>query len=337
LRGKPVVVGGDPHSRGVVSTCSYEARRYGIHSAMPSAQAHLLCPSAVFIRPHFDRYEEASRAIRSIMRENAEVVEPLSLDEAFLDVGERDGLQTARALKRTIQQEIGLTASVGVSFNKFLAKLASDWDKPDGLTIIDASQAEEFLRPLPVGRLWGVGPKTQQMLASMGIKTCADLQQAGGERLAARLGQQRAFELLRLTYGVDRRPVEEPGRAKSFGQETTFGSDVNAEPELTQWLDRFASRLSRRLEEGGILARTVTIKIRFADFRTVTRSETLLRPTDSPAIISAGARGLLASLDLQGSPVRLVGLQVTNLLYGDTPTQMAFPFHSSSQDISYLG
>ncbi len=322
LRGKPVVVGGNPDSRGVVSTASYEARRFGVHSAMPSRQARRLCPEAIFVRPNFDKYQRASDQIRRIMLQFTDRVEPLSLDEAFLDIGNQDGVQVGRQLKETIRRELNLAASVGVSYNKFLAKLGSDWNKPDGFMVIDEYRAAELLPSLPVRRLWGVGERTEELLESLGIHTVADLLQAGEKTLGPILGR-RAQELLLLARGVDYRPVEPEQETKSVGAETTFDVDQARLDALLEVVREYADDLATRLRLERLKARTVTVKLRYSNFHNQSRSLTLTEPSDDPLALYAAAEDLLARLTVDAEHrVRLVGLQVSNFLRPGDPMQL---------------
>ncbi|MHB9144634.1 MAG: DNA polymerase IV [Symbiobacteriia bacterium] len=322
LRGKPVVVGGNPDSRGVVSTASYEARRFGVHSAMPSRQARRLCPEAIFVRPNFDKYQRASDQIRRIMQQFTDRVEPLSLDEAFLDIGNQDGVQVGRQLKETIRRELNLAASVGVSYNKFLAKLGSDWNKPDGFMVIDEYRAAELLPSLPVRRLWGVGERTEELLESLGIHTVADLLQAGEKTLGPILGR-RAQELLLLARGVDYRPVEPEQETKSVGAETTFDVDQARLDALLEVVREYADDLATRLRLERLKARTVTVKLRYSNFHNQSRSLTLAEPSDDPLALYAAAEDLLARLTVDAEHrVRLVGLQVSNFLRPGDPMQL---------------
>ena len=323
LRGKPVVVGGRPDSRGVVSTASYEARRFGVHSAMPSRQAKRLCPEAVFVRPSFDKYQRASEQIRQIMRQFSDRVEPLSLDEAFLDVSPQDGVHIGRQLKEAVRRQTGLTASVGVSYNKFLAKLASDWNKPDGFMVIDEYRAAELLPGLPVRHLWGVGERTEELLVSLGIHTVADLLAAGERRLEPVLGR-RAHELVLLARGVDYRPVQPEHETKSIGAETTFDVDQARLDTLLEVMREYADDLAARLRLERMKAKTVTVKLRYDNFRNQTRSLTLPEPTDEPLVLYAAAEDLLARLEVDAEHrVRLIGLQVAHFLHPGDPVQLS--------------
>jgi DNA polymerase-4 len=315
LVGKPVVVGGTPEGRGVVAAANYAARQYGVHSAMPAAQAKRLCPQAVFIRSRMDRYAEVSRALREIFSRYTPLVEPLSLDEAFLDVTSSarlfgDAEIIARRIKEEIRGELGLVASVGVAPNKFLAKLASDLDKPDGLVIVPADAIEEFLAPLPVSRLWGVGRVSNQQLAEIGVQTIGDLRAVPDELLDNRLGRS-ATQLRRLARGIDERAVIPDREAKSISHETTFATDIEDRAVLKSWLLELAEQVATRLRRHNLRGKTVFIKVRYADFRTVTRSESLDAPTSLTRELQAIAVRLLrAELAHQPQPVRLLGMGV---------------------------
>jgi len=318
LAGKPVVVGGSPTGRGVIAAASYEARRYGIRSAMPAARAVRLCPDAVFVRPRMARYGELSAQVMAILREYTPLVEQLSIDEAFLDVtGCQRLFGPAPAIGRTIKQriadEVGLTASVGVAPNKFLAKLASDLEKPDGFVVITAAGARERLAALPVGRLWGVGRVTAAALAGRGVETVADLLAVPPAQLHAWFGDL-AGHLRRLAIGEDDRPVVPVHEAKSVGNETTFAEDIADAAELQAVVDHLAEKVAWRLRRHGLRGRTVTLKARYPDFTTHTRSLTLAHPTQATVEVREAARELLARrLERRGRPLRLVGVTVSHL------------------------
>ncbi|HJL42691.1 MAG TPA: DNA polymerase IV [Myxococcales bacterium LLY-WYZ-16_1] len=317
LRGCPVVVGGSPESRGVVAAASYEARRYGIHSAMPAAQARRRCPDAVFVRPDFAKYRAVSEQIRRVFDEVTDRVEPLALDEAFLDVtdhrlGELPPPRVARWVKAQIHRRTGLTASAGLGPSKLVAKLASDMDKPDGLVVVAPEQVEAFVAPLPARRLWGVGPVTAQKLGELGIDTVADVRQAPPERLLAALGRM-GPQLQALAWGRDDREVRSSRPAKSRGCECTLARDVRSLPQLDRLLAGHAERVGQELSDRRIVGRTVTVKVRFANFRTVTRSHTLAEGTSDPERLADVGRRLLRQTDAGARPVRLVGLSVSGL------------------------
>ncbi len=276
LRGRPVVVGGDPDGRGVVATCSYEARSFGVRSAMPAARARRLCPQAVFLRPRFDAYRCESARIFALLRELTPLVEPLALDEAYLDVTSlcRQGVTAtglARDLRESIRRRTGLVASAGVSYNKFLAKLASDLDKPDGLHVITPQQGPAVVAALPVGRFHGIGRATEARLHRLGIRTGADLRRWSPDALKPQLGARAEF-FCALAHARDERPVRPRRPRKSVGSETTFPRDLETHPAMLEALDPLARRAASALRERGLRARTLTLKVRFADFRLVTRS-----------------------------------------------------------------
>jgi DNA polymerase-4 len=319
LRGKPVLVGHDG-SRGVVSAASYEARTFGCHSAQPMAVARRLCPHAIVCPVRFDRYRELSRMVFDIFDRFSPAVEPLSVDEAFVDLTgtERllgpDAVAIGRNLKRQIRDETGLTASVGVAPNKFLAKLASDMDKPDGLTVITPATLDAILLPLPVERMWGVGPATAARLRAMNIRTFADLRRTDGTALGARFGTHEAERYRRLAFGLDDRPVHTDRQAKSIGHERTFGVDVQDADVLRSVLLGQAEDVSARLRRRGLRARTVTVKIRSGDFHTVTRRSTLPKPADTTAPLWDAARSLFDTWAAAGfRPVRLIGVAAADL------------------------
>ena len=313
LVGQPVVVGGTPDGRGVVAAANYAARHYGIHSAMPAARARRLCPHAVFIRSRMDRYVEVSVELRGIFARYTPLVEPLSLDEAFLDVTSSlrlfgDGLAIARRIKEEIREELGLVASVGVAPNKFLAKLASDLDKPDGLVVVPTDAIEAFLEPLPVSRLWGVGKVSNRDLAAMGVHTIGDLRRLPEDLLVSRFART-AAHLLRLARGIDDRRVVPDRDAKSISHETTFAIDIDDAEVLRSWLLELTEQVATRLRRQGLRGRTVLIKVRYADFHTVTRSESLDAPSNvTRELYLTAVRLLQAQLARSPQPVRLLGM-----------------------------
>ncbi len=321
LVGQPVVVGGTPDGRGVVAAANYAARRYGIHSAMPAARARRLCPHAVFIRSRMDRYGEVSRALRGIFARYTPLLEPLSLDEAFLDVTSSlrlfgDGLAIARRIKEEIREELGLVASVGVAPNKFLAKLASDLDKPDGLVVVPTDAIEAFLEPLPVSRLWGVGKVSNRDLAQMGVHTIGDLRRLPEALLVSRFANT-AVHWARLARGIDDRRVVPDRDAKSISHETTFATDIDDPEILRSWLLELTEQVATRLRRQGLRGKTVYIKVRYADFHTVTRSESLDAPSNVTRELTVTAAGLLrAQLARSPRPVRLLGMGVSALTAG---------------------
>lgn len=311
LRGRPVIVGG-LGPRGVVAASSYEARRFGVHSAMPMGRARRACPDGVFLAPRFDEYRAASRAVFAILRSYTPLVEPISLDEAFLDVrGARrragTGPEIAVDIRARVRAETGLVASVGVATTKLCAKLASDLAKPDGLLVIEPGTELGFLHPLEVGRLWGVGPATRRRLERLGVHTVGDLAALPVDALQRAVGQAHGTQLHALANNDDDRVVEPDRPVKSIGHEETFPTDVGDRARLDRSVLTFAEQVAARLRESGYLAKTVQLKARYADFRTVTRSRTLTEPTDRPDVLGDTGRALLADLDL-GTGLRLLGL-----------------------------
>src|SRR3954467_9462888 len=315
LRGKPLAVGGRPEGRGVVAAASYEARAFGVYSAMPMSRAVRLCPSLVVVPPDFARYTAASTAVFSIFREVTPLVEPLSLDEAYLDVsenawGETLGTAVAKRLKARITADTGLTASAGVAPNKFLAKIASGWKKPDGLTVISPDRVEPFLQKLPVDALWGVGPVTAEKLRARGIERLVDVRTADLQLLRDTVGGL-ADWLRQLAGGVDDRPVTPNREAKSSGSESTYPEDLTDLATIREEIVSQASHAISWLERRQMLARTVTIKVRYDDFTTLTRSHSAL-PTRDQGELPARAVRLLEKTDAGVRPVRLLGVSVHN-------------------------
>jgi len=318
LEGQPVIVGG-LGPRGVVATASYEARRFGVHSAMPMARARRLCPQARFIKPRMARYREKSREVFAVFEAFSPLVEGLSLDEAFLDVSESlrlfgGPLEIAGRIKQRIQLETGLTASVGVAHNKFLAKLASDTCKPDGLLWIHPDQVRQFLDPMPVTRLWGIGRQTARKLRGIGILTIGQLRRADASALQSALGNQTGH-FQRLGRGDDDREVEPVRAEQSISHEVTFDTDLRERTELLAELQQQVERVARRLRERGLTARTVVVKIRDGDFRTVTRSRSLRGCSNSTRTLYLMARALFENWrgSNRSTAVRLLGVGVTGL------------------------
>jgi DNA polymerase IV len=316
LRGLPVIIGGAADSRGVVSTCSYEARRYGVHSAMPTAQAKRLCPNGIYLPPEHQKYTAVSRQMFAILARYTPLIEGLSVDEAFLDVtGSRrlfgDGVRIAQRLKDEIQQELGLTASVGVSYNKFLAKLASDLDKPNGLVVITPPDVPTRVHPLPITRLWGVGQKSAEQLQRLGLRTIGDVARMDVRHMRRYLGAL-ADHLFLLAQGKDDRPVSPDREAKSIGQETTFVEDVRDYSFLEATLLGQCESVARKMRKNDLEGRTVTLKLRFASFKTITRSHTLPNGTALPGKIYETVRHLLAKCGLtREDAIRLIGVNVS--------------------------
>ena len=336
LRGRPVAVGG-AGGRGVVCAASYEARPFGVRSAMPMVTARQLCPDLVVVAPRFEAYREASAAIHAVFRRYTDLVEPLSLDEAYLDVSEAlpgalaagppSAVRTAEAIRAEIRSATGLTASAGVSFCKFLAKVASDLDKLDGFSVILPHEAHAFLAALPVERFHGVGPATARRLAGLGLATGADLQARSEADLRAALGKTGAW-LFRVANGLDDRPVRPHRERKSVGVERTFERDVRGEAALLARLAPVADELARRLDRHGASARTLTLKLKTARFVQTTRAATLATPVRSAGALLDVAVRLLARPAVPAAPLRLVGLTASALVsLGDAATvQLALPF-----------
>jgi len=321
LVGKPVIVGGSAEGRGVVAAANYEVRKYGVHSAMSAARARRLCPQAIFIKPRMNHYAEVSHQIRAIFEEFTPLIEPLSLDEAFLDATGSEPLfgaaaEIGRLIKERIKSELRLIASVGVAPNKFVAKIASDINKPDGFLVVQPGQVQAFLDPLPVGRIWGVGKVTGQAFDRLGIRTIGQLRQFSAQTLNELFGNS-GEHYWRLAHGMDDRSVVPDREARSISHETTFAEDIGDREVLLAWLTELTEQVARRLRRHGLKGRTVELKVRFADFQTITRSLTLPEPTNITQELLQGATQLLATkLPQQHLPVRLLGFGVTGL--GDT-------------------
>ena len=316
LRGKPVAVGGDPTTRGVVAAASYEARTFGVKSAIPMSRAVRLCPSLVIVRPDFHKYRAISQQIFAIYREVTPLVEPLSLDEAYLDVTENAwqeplGVTVARRLKERIKETTSLTASAGVAPNKFLAKIASGWKKPDGLTVVAPERVEKFLQGLPVDALWGVGPVTAARLREHGIDKLTDIRARSADDLEAIVGSSAQW-LLDLAHGRDDRAVEPNRAAKSAGSEETYANDLEALEEIRREIDQLARGVAEWLGKKSITARTVTIKVRYSDFTTITRSQSTREPTADADNIVSRALALLDKTEAGHRPIRLLGVSVHN-------------------------
>jgi len=317
LRGQPVIVGAQPNQRGVVAAASYEARAYGVHSAMPSGEAGKLCPHGIFVPVNGKRYREVSQQVFSIFDRFTPFVEGLSIDEAFLDVtGSRklfgDGPSMAQTLKTTIRGETGLTASVGVAPNKFLAKLASDMDKPDGLTVVPTSREEivAFLAPLPVGRIWGIGKVTQERLAKAGIRFVRDLQVTSEQALSTTLGKHSARHLMRLAMGHDERDIELDHEEKSMSREHTFSRDCTSLEKIEEVLDNLVEDVGGRLRKAGKFAGVAHLKLRWKGFQTITRQRPFEHPCCDDFTLRQIARAMLDAEKVT-KPVRLIGFGVS--------------------------
>jgi DNA polymerase-4 len=316
LVGTPVIVGGG--GRGVVLSATYEARAMGVHSAMPMSRARRVCPQATILEPHFERYTAISAAVRSIFDSVTPIVEPLSLDEAFLDVSgavRRMGspARIGDTIRARVADEQGITCSVGVATTKFVAKLATNHAKPDGLFVVPADGVVAFLHPLPVGALWGVGAKTEEQLHRLGLRTVGDIARTPVRTLQRALGQSAGAHLADLAWGRDQRRVvpDEPDR--SVGAEETFAHDVDDPDVIHRELLRLSEKVTARMRRGGHVGRTVALKVRFADFTTITRSRTLTSPTDVAQEVYAVARALYDALGLERTRIRLVGVRMEQL------------------------
>ncbi len=331
IRNKPVVVGGDPNSRGVVASASYEARKYGIRSAMSCSQAYRLCPSTVFVYPNFEKYLLANRKLMEIFQSVTILVEPLALDEAYLDVSvnhlnESDPVKIVKYIKSRIFEEVGITASAGIGPNKFIAKLASKLEKPDGLVNVKANEAFRFVENLPVEDFWGIGPATAKKLHSFGIRTARDIRKRTVSELEKVVGSYGSF-LFELAHGEDNREVDPTSDPKSTGTETTFEKDISDPFYLVEMMRGQSLEVSEGLKSLQRRGRTVVVKIKYADFSLITRSRTLSRPTDDSKVISEIASELLLKeAEINEKPVRLIGVSVTNLVSQDEPIQLWFEF-----------
>lgn len=329
LRGRPVVVGGRPDSRGVVAAASYEARRYGVHSAMPASRAARLCPDAVFVRPDFARYKAVSAELRQILHEATDRIEPLSLDEAFLDVTENQlgfatATEVARHLRARVREQLRLTCSVGVAPVKFVAKIASDYRKPDGLTVVPPERVLEFVHPLPVKRLWGVGPATERRLGDLGVRTIGDLAVVPRSTAEAALGSH-GLALWHMAHGVDPRPVRPHRVRKSRSAEHTLQEDLVDLAAIRALLRDQAAEVCEGLRRAGEVGRTVVVKVRYDDFTTVTRSSSLEHPTDDLDVVMGVVLRLLERTEAGARPVRLVGVGLAGLSDPQDDPQLHLP------------
>ncbi|MBN1350104.1 DNA polymerase IV [candidate division KSB1 bacterium] len=319
-RGKPVIVGADPREgqgRGVVSTASYEARKFGIHSAMPISRAYRLCPNGIYVRPRGKRYSELSRQIMQILYDFSPGIEQVSIDEAFLDVTGclkllGDAPTIARNIKQRIRQETGLTASVGIASNKFIAKIASDLEKPNGLVIVEPGTEKAFLKDLPISKMWGIGKKTEPHIRKMGISTIGQLAEYDVKLLVKKLGKA-GMHYWRLANGIDHRPVSAFGPAKSMSEERTFEYDIDDVDILKRKLFEIAEDLGCALRRKHIKGKTITLKIRLEDFSTFTRSHSTVDYTDSSSLIYSTGLSLFENFDRMGMKVRLIGIGMSNL------------------------
>lgn len=326
LRGKPLVIG-YPGPRGVVSTASYEARKFGVHSAMPSTEALRRCPEAIWRSPRGKRYGEVSRIIMEVFREFTPTIEPLSVDEAFLDLSGSlklfgGALAIGEGVRHRVREKTGgLTVSIGIAPNKFLAKLASDLDKPDGMTVVDPDAIQELLDPLPVKKIWGVGPRMTEALHEIGIKTIESLRHGGVDLLQRRFGENSAHRLWNLAHGRDSRGFGERSPAKSISTENTFSNDISRGPESDRFLRNSAEEIAESLRRDGWRARTLRLKVRITSFKTFTRSKTLDSPIQDAATLYQTGCELLSDVDLEGEGIRLLGLGAAGLVPADEPVQ----------------
>ena len=328
LAGKPVVIGGSPEGRGVVAAASYEARRFGVGSAMPAARAVRLCPGAVLLRPDFPRYRRESEEIFRIYREYTPLVQAVSIDEAYLDVTDHLGrwgsaTGVAREIRRRVRAERGLTVSIGVGPNRLVAKIASDFDKPDGLTVVRPEKVEAFLAPLPVRRLHGVGPATEKALGALGVRTVADLRALSLDLLVGRFGSHGRM-LWEFARGLDDRAVTTHRERKSLGKETTFREDLSEIAEMETVIDELSASVAAGLVRREIAGCTVTLKVRYGDFTTVTRSTTRALPVVSAGEIARLAKELLRKTEAPHRPVRLLGVTASKLVGAEGPQLTLF-------------
>jgi DNA polymerase IV len=342
-KGKPVIVGADPkggQGRGVVAACSYEARKFGVRSALPISKAWRLCPRGVYVRPRMKRYAEVSAEIMKVFGDYTDLVEPLSIDEAFLDITGSIALfgppeQIARSIKMEIRKRTGLTASVGLAPNKFLAKIASDIRKPDGFMVVEENAVESFLRDLPISRLWGVGPKTEVRLHEMGFRTIGSIAAADHESLVRSLGSL-GEHLYQLSRGHDDRPVVSGWEPKSISSETTFDEDTDDHELLLHTILELADHVAERLRKDNYRARKVTLKLRYSSFSTHTKQQSMEKQVQTGEEIAAIARGLFAQFPLK-QKIRLIGVAASDLHRdGDDPQQLGL-FEQRSDRKEKLG
>jgi len=331
LAGQPVIVGGQPDGRGVVAACSYEARTFGVHSAMPSARAAKLCPKAIFVKPRFEAYREASAQIHEVFQEYTQAIEPLSLDEAYLDVTEvaqavGSATEVAKRIKQKIKDRTNLTASAGVSFNKFLAKIASDMDKPDGLFVIRPESAQTFIEQLEIRKFFGVGKVTERRMNELGIYTGLDLKNRTQEQLVDHFGKSASY-YFNIARGIDDRPVRSNRVRKSIGAETTFSTNVVDKGQIWTTLGKLSERVISSLEKRKMMAHTVTLKVKYSDFQQITRSKTTTKPIKDRESIRKLLPELLRKTQVGVRPVRLVGVSLSKLdslspAHDDTPSNI---------------
>jgi len=317
LQGKPVIVGGPPDSRGVVATCNYEARKYGVHSAMASSRAGQLCPHGVFVKPRFQAYKQASEKIHQVFKQYTNLIEPLSLDEAYLDVTKTsscNGSATlmAKEIRQKIFESTQLTASAGISYNKFLAKVASDINKPDGQCVIKPEDGEKFVQTLAIGRFYGIGKVTEAKMHSLKIFTGADLKSWSKEQLAQYFGKSSGY-YYSIARGVDDRPVSNHRVRKSLGSETTFQQDMRDVSEMMLCLENLAFQVLKSLKQKSLVAYTITLKIKYSNFQQVTRSRTFESPLNDHSSVKSILAILLEKTEVESRCVRLLGVAMSNL------------------------
>ena len=315
-KGKPLIVGGSPQGRGVVATASYEARKFGIRSAMSSHRAFQLCPEGIFVFPRFDVYKEVSQHIRAIFHRYTDIIEPLSLDEAFLDVTVDkqqigSAIEIAKRIKAAIREELRLTASAGISSSKFIAKIASDMNKPDGLTFIPPGEITAFVEALPVDRFFGVGKVTAARMRELNLLTGADLKKLTEAELVRYFGKPGKF-YYQIVRGIDNRPVRPDRVIKSLGAEDTFAQDLDNPEALQAELDKLSGKVAERLGKRGLKGRTLTLKVKFSDFRQITRNHSFSIPVSDKAIIFEMAIALLSAIPLAEKKIRLLGITLSN-------------------------
>ena len=318
LRGKPVIIGGSPTGRGVVAAANYEVRRFGVHSAMPAARAVKLCPHAVFIKPEFSRYRDESQKIMEIFRSFTPILQPASLDEAYLDVSEHlepwgSATAVAREIRRRVREERRLAVSVGVGPNRLIAKIASDYHKPDGLTVVKPHQVQGFLDPLSVRKLHGVGPATEKALSELGVETIADLRQLSLDKLEKRFGRH-GVGLYNYSRGIDERPVRTHHERKSLGHERTYAENIRELARMDAEIEKLSGLVAEGLQKREIAGRTITVKARYPDFTTLTRARTLPRATASARRIAELAKELLRQTAAAERHVRLLGVTASGLV-----------------------
>jgi DNA polymerase-4 len=334
-RGKAIAVGGSPQGRGVVATASYEARKFGVKSAMSSKKALLLCPHLLFIIPRFAAYKEASQKIREIFRRYTDLIEPLSLDEAYLDVtedklGVGSAIDVAKQIKQAIKDELQLTASAGISINKFVAKIASDMNKPDGLTFIGPSSIESFMEKLPVEKFFGVGKVTAEKMMKMGLFTGADLKKLSEDEIVKHFGKPGRF-YYQIARGIDNREVQPNQETKSISAEDTFAYDLTDIDEMYTELDKIVQTVCNRMQQHQLKGRTITLKIKYADFKQITRNYSLPEPIDDFITISETAKKLLLATEPEGKPIRLLGVGLSN--FGEIPVKPKRSGHSDQLEL----